>query len=164
MYVAMETAVKNQIINTYLNQQLQTTNENRDVQQVEFPDTSNMEDFKNQVKAWIEIDNQIKKLQGLIRERNNAKKQLTVKILAFMGRYNIEDLNTKDGKLRYKVSQVRKQVNHKEIKSRLSEHFSHTNSIEELTEKVFEPSFQVKHYLRRMSNKAEMASVQQGIE
>jgi hypothetical protein len=149
----MDNVVKKQIINTYLNQQLQSTNDNRVMQQVEFPDSNNMEDFKNQVKAWIEIDNQVKKLQGLIRERNNAKKLLTVKILAFMGRYNIEDLNTKDGKLRYKVSQVRKQVNHREIKDRLSEHYGSISDIKELTEKVFEPSFQVKHYLRRMNQK-----------
>jgi hypothetical protein len=40
-----------------------------------------------------------------------------------MRRYNIEDLNTKDGKLRYRVVRVKKPVPQSSIKQRLEDYF-----------------------------------------
>lgn len=160
--------IKNQIINNYLSQQLMASGQNgggvaqqqqqhqpadmsRAVKQIEIPDPQILEEFKNQVKAWIEIDNTVKKLQGMIRERNIAKQQLTNTILGFMSRYNIEDLNTKDGKLRYKVSQVKVPLSKTTIQSRLMEYYDPNLSAEELAAKVFETTTEVKekHSLRR---------------
>jgi hypothetical protein len=131
--------LKGQLINTYLNQQLTEAHEAGAMQHIELPDAAILEEFKNHVRLWIEIDNMIRKLRNVIKERNEAKKTLTEKILRFMARYNIEDLNTKDGsKLRYHVSNSKVQPNKAQIKERLSQYYGNISNVDELTEKLFE--------------------------
>jgi Family of unknown function (DUF5760) len=106
---------------------------------VETPDNVALEEFKHQVKLWLEIDNQVKKMQQVIREKKKVQTLLTEKILGFMARYNIEDLNTKDGKLRYKVSYTKPTVKKTEIKDKLLNYFEHDKA---LGAKVVEAVFQ----------------------
>jgi phosphotransferase system IIB component len=132
--------LKGQFIHNYLNQQLnagQEEDSSRAVTNMELPDNVILEEFKNQVRLWMDIDNQIAKLQQAAKERKSVKKQLTDKILRFMGKYNIEDLNTKDGKLRYRVSNVKQAVSKSDIKQRLVENYGKVQNIEELTEIIF---------------------------
>ena len=114
-----DNAIKNSYLNSYLNQQLSESNHNNAISTIELPDNAVMEEFKNQVRSWIELDNAVRKLQHAMRERNVAKKQLAEKILRFMAKYNIEDLNAKDGsRLRYRVQASKAVVKPKEIKER----------------------------------------------
>lgn len=142
----MENDLKGQLIHSYLNQQLSSIGpsasgpsggDSTAVQAMELPDNAVLEEFKQQVRMWIELDNQVQKLQQAIKERKQVKNQLTEKILRFMGRYNIEDLNTKEGKLRYRATPVKTTVSKTEIKRRLVEHYGKVNDIDELTELVF---------------------------
>lgn len=143
--------IKGQILNSYLTQQMMTAEEDqKQIQNMDLPDSHNLEEFKGQVKMWIECDNQIKKLQALIKERNAMKSKLTVKILDFMCKYNIEDLNTKDGKLRFKQSTHKRNATLAEVKKRLAENFGVATSIDELTAKVFEPKTIQHTSLRRL--------------
>lgn len=87
-------------------------------------DPAQLEDFKHDVRAWIELDNSIRRLQASIKERRAAKKHLSDRILGFMGRNNIEDLDTKDCRLRYKVSYVRSPLSMAAIKDRVTAYFS----------------------------------------
>lgn len=106
---------------------------------IQTPDNSSLEEFKHQVKLWMELDNQIKKMQQSIKEKRGVQKVLTDRILAFMSRYNIEDLNTKDGKLRYKVSRVKPAtVKKASIKDKLLNYFEHDR---ETGEKVVQAIF-----------------------
>jgi hypothetical protein len=82
-----------------------------------------LEEFKQQVKLWMELDNQVKAMQQSIKQKREVQKSMTEKILGFMRRYNIEDLNTKDGKLRYRVVRVKKPVRQSSIKQRLEDYF-----------------------------------------
>lgn len=139
--------LKGQLIHNYLNHQLSTVggertsdfddDDSRAMQPMELPDNDVLEEFKSQVRMYNEIDNQIMKLQAAMRERKALKKQLTEKILKFMGRYNIEDLNTKDGKLRYRTSTVKVGVSKADIKQRLIENYGKVQNIEELTNLIF---------------------------
>ena len=88
---------------------------------VEVPNNEELNDFKNQVRLWLELDNMLKKLKAAVKERQVAKKELTERILEFMGKYNIEDLNTRDGKLRYKVVNVKEPLTQNVIKTRIKE-------------------------------------------
>lgn len=85
------------------------------------PDPSALEEFKNQVRIWLELDNSIKQLQQLARERRLFKKQLTDKILLFMSQHNIDDLNTRDGRLVYKTSFVKSPLTQATIRQRVEE-------------------------------------------
>jgi hypothetical protein len=158
----MTDPIKNQIINSYLSQQMMTTgagnsedvNNRGAIQPIEMPSTDALKEFKSHVQTWMEIDNTVKKLQAVIRERNGVKNQLTAKILSFMNRFNIEDLNTQEGKLRYKVTHAKVPLNQTIIKNRLLENYGKVQSADELTQKVFERENIIeKHSLRRMSRK-----------
>ncbi len=55
-----------------------------------------------------------------------------------MSQYNIEDLNTKDGRLRYRVTYVRSPLSHTAIKERISSYFaSDAAAAQELQGAVF---------------------------
>jgi hypothetical protein len=87
----------------------------------ELPDNISIEDFSNLVKKWIEIDNWIKKSQEAARQKKKQKDKLTEVITHYMSRYNIEDLNTSEGKIRCKVRHVKSGVNQKVVKEKINE-------------------------------------------
>lgn len=135
------------LLNTYLQQQSKLNEQNQQNQQqprrleqalVNAPDNMSLDEFKHQVKMWIELDNQIKQMAQIIKEKKKVQSMLTEKILAFMARYNIEDLNTKDGKLRYKVTHVKPSVKQTAIKKKLFDYFEHDT---ELANKVVSAVF-----------------------
>ena len=64
------------------------------------PDASAMEDFRGKVRAWIQLDNEMKKLRVAVRERAAAQKVISAGITSFMCKYSVEDINTRDGVLR----------------------------------------------------------------
>ena len=117
----------------------------------EFPDAASLEEFKSQVRMWMELDNSIKQLQDLIKERRTFKKQLNEKILAFMARYNIEDLNTKDGKLRYRMHYVREPLSQATIRQRMENALASQapDACSAITTAVFNRDKQPRAYLRR---------------
>lgn len=107
---------------------------------LEVPDDIELQEFKDQVRTWLELDNTIRKLQGMARERRVFKQQLTQKITNFMTRYNIEDLSTREGCLRYKVTYVKKPVTQGTIKSSIQTYFDNSQDPDmgrRLTEAVF---------------------------
>jgi hypothetical protein len=71
------------------------------------PSNIALDEFKRDVKLWIELDNSIKQLKKMAKEKVKLQKGLTENIMTFMGKYRIEDLNTKEGKLRYKMIKVK---------------------------------------------------------
>ena len=114
-------------------------------------DNALLEDFKNQVKIWWELDTAIKRLQIAVRERKKAQNVMNAKILDFMRRHNIEDLNTKDGVLRYKATYVKAPLSQRNIKEKLSEYFERDPNAMNILRKVFEERDKVeKVTLRRI--------------
>ncbi len=112
---------------------------------VQAPDNMSLEEFKHQVKMWMELDNQIKKMNEILKEKKAVQKILTEKVLSFMARYNIEDLNTKDGKLRYKVTQVKPTVKQTAIKKKLQDFFEYDKALaEKVMKAVFDDAAQPK--------------------
>ena len=153
--------LKNQLIQSYLSQQMAEASVNEGetqmVKRMDMPDNNLLEQFKNDVRIWIDTDNTIKKLQQAIKERNVIKKQITEKILRFMARYNIEDLNTRDGtKLRCKETLIKPSLTCKAIKERLEDNYTKTSSFEELSKAVFcELEPKKKQTLRRLKLKGQ---------
>jgi RecA/RadA recombinase len=86
---------------------------------------------------WMEIDNMIRKLKEVIKERSTVKQALTEKILRFMATYNIEDLKTQEGKLRYTVTKAKKAPSKAEIRERITENYGKVSNLDELVEKIF---------------------------
>lgn len=97
-----------------------------------------LDEFKVDVRTWIELDDSIKSLQIAIKERRMAKSQLTDRITDFMYANEIEDLITKNGRIRYKTNYVRAPLSHTDIKERIRNFFDSNNSVaNDLTSVVF---------------------------
>ncbi len=88
--------------------------------EVPLPDDSEMIEFKGRVQEWMKLDKEIKSLEAVIKEKKTAKINLTKDILLFMGEFNVEDLNTRDGRLRYKVTNAIAPLSQKKIRERLT--------------------------------------------
>jgi hypothetical protein len=89
----------------------------------EMPENISVEDFSNLVKKWIEIDNWLKKQQEIAKQKRKQKDKISEIITHYMCKYNIEDLNTSEGKIRCKVRYVKSGINQKVVKQRITELF-----------------------------------------
>lgn len=87
----------------------------------ELPDNISIEDFTTLVQKWIELDNWLKKSQEIMKEKRKQKDKLKQVITHYMSKYNIEDLNTSEGKIRCKVQYVKSGVNQKVVKNKIVE-------------------------------------------
>lgn len=87
----------------------------------ELPDNLSIGDFTNLVRKWIELDNWIKKSQEIAKQKRKQKEKLGEVITQYMTKYNIEDLNTSEGKIRCKVRYVKSGVNQKVVKEKITE-------------------------------------------
>lgn len=117
----------------------------------EGPNPVELDEFKNTVKSYLQIDNDIKKLRQTVKEKNNQKNVLMPKIMEFMSNYNIEDLNTQDGVLRYKKTFVKASLSQKNIKSKIIDFFDNSKKSEELTKYLFDDREKIeKISLRRL--------------
>lgn len=81
------------------------------------------EDLESHVRQWIQLDNEIRKLQALARERREHKKQITQDLVDVMKENDI-DFKLSDGKLVYKESKRKTPLNEKHINTCLMEMFN----------------------------------------
>jgi hypothetical protein len=79
--------------------------------------------FKKDVKDWLTLDDDIITLQKAIKERKNKKNNLTPKILDFMDKFQINDLNTNEGTLKFSKTMYTKPLNKQFLISRLGDFF-----------------------------------------
>lgn len=121
-------------------------------------DDSNEEfiEFKKNVKEWIALDDDLITLQKAIKDRKTKKNELTPKVLDFMDRFKINDLNTNNGKLKFTKSLCTKPLNKQFLISRLSSFFKDFVKGEKAASFVLENrDKEEKIKLRRVINKKE---------
>jgi hypothetical protein len=94
--------------------------------------------FKQEVSNWITLDDDIRTLQKAIKERKDKKAELTPRILKFMERFKINDLNTNDGKLKFARSLYTKPLNKKYLISRLGDFFRDYSKGEKVAGYIFD--------------------------
>lgn len=80
-------------------------------------------EFKENIKVWLKMDDDIKTLQNALKEIKKKKEEMTPKILSFMKNNELKHLDTNDGKIQYKSSFVSKPLNKKMIINRLGDYF-----------------------------------------
>ena len=108
---------KGKLLNTYLQQQQAAAPNETGLVAAE---AISLEDFKNFVKKWLEIDSYIKKAQDIVKEKKKQRNKLAEVITKFMNKYNIEDLNTKEGRIRCKTTYVKTPMSQKEMKEKIT--------------------------------------------
>ena len=101
-------------------------------------------DFKEQVKSWLRLDNELKainaKIKVLDNERKHRKKmmeKLSEMILKFMSMNEIDELNSREGIIKYKKSLKKAPLTQKQMIERLKEQFQSINDVDERLNKVF---------------------------
>jgi len=110
-----------------------------DVDPLVFSDTNpEFVNFKQNVKDWVTLDDDIKTLQEAIKKRKKRITELTPLILDFMKRFNINDLNTQNGQLRYTTSLLAKPVNKNFLLSKLGEFFKDNEKSQVLTTYIYD--------------------------
>jgi hypothetical protein len=113
-------------------------------------------DFKANVKEWITLDDDIITLQKAIKERKAKKTELTPKVLDFMGRFKINDLNTNNGKIKFTKSLCTKPLNKQFLVSKLGDFFKDFGKGEKAATFILENrDKEEKIKLRRVINKKE---------
>ena len=77
------------------------------------------EESRNQlvenVKEWIQIDNQLKKIQKEARELRKNKKTLSLSLIEIMKSHEIDCLDIKEDKLIYSKNKVKKPLSKKHL-------------------------------------------------
>lgn len=144
------TTLKRQLLENYLKQQqaadkkyepsIMSNNDNADTLVVyDPPENMGIEEFKTYLKKWTDLDNFIKKARDLIKEKKKQQLKLSEIITRFMIKNDIEDITSKNFKIKCKVNQVKKAVTQKVLKERITDYF-HDNQSEckELIKKVFD--------------------------
>ena len=132
-----------EILNTLMEQQMKkeekekvTVTENIDDNQIMLNEVE-LNQFKGMVKQWLAYDDEIKVLQNALKDRRAKKNELTPVVMDFMKNHEIEDLNTKDGKLKCYTSNRKKALTQKDIKHKLLGYFKNENKGEKCVEYVF---------------------------
>jgi len=95
-------------------------------------------DFKENVKEWITLDDDIKTLNIALKERKEKKKELTPKVLDFMNEYEVHDVKTTDGQLKFSKSVTAKPLNKKYLVSRLGDFFKDYTKGEKAVDFIYE--------------------------
>lgn len=123
---------------------------------MEKPTEEELHEFKEQVRAWLALDDIVRKMKLAIRERRKAQDVLSASMKKFMQTHAIDDLDTQHGKICFSCREVKKPISIQEIKAKLQELSDKTG--EELWKDIFEaerPTIE-KQSLRRIVPKASM--------
>jgi hypothetical protein len=97
-----------------------------------------LQNFKKLISAWVELDSIVQKLQETLKEKKKLKLRIQAKITEFMQKYQVEDVNTKDVKLRYKMIKTKVPLSRQQIKQRVVDNYG--DKAPEIVEKIFENS------------------------
>jgi hypothetical protein len=86
------------------------------------PTDEELQDFKEQLKRWLQLDDQIRTLSVAIRERRCAQSALCPKIEKFMKQFGYNDVNAADGsKIKSSVRKTKETPKMKDVKLKLLE-------------------------------------------
>ena len=95
------------------------------------------EELVKNIKEWIQIDNDIAKLNKEVKEHKRKKRYLTDSLVNVMKSNEIDCFDINGGSLVYKKNKVKKAINGKSLMSVLSTYFEkEPTKAEELTKYV----------------------------
>ena len=112
------------------------------------------EQLKSNVKIYLDMDDQIKALNKAIVERRKKKNELSEEILITMKKFEIDNMNTKNGKLIYSTTKSTKPLNKSNLITGLNLYFQDEDKAKNVSKIVLNNRDKVeKVKLRRTINK-----------
>ena len=105
---------------------------------VEIP-SSELIHFKEQVKKWLTIDQQIAELESKLRDLKKIRnKELEPQVTDFMVKFKINDLNTENGKIKCSTRNTKKGLTPKYIEEKLASTFDNNELVEKAMGNIME--------------------------
>ena len=101
-------------------------------------DPSEVQDFKKLVQEWIQMDDNIRKLEAHVKEMKNKKKVLTPVILDFMSSRKITECNNEAGSLKCSKSLRTKPLNKVSIRAKMIDFFKNIEQGDKATKFLLE--------------------------
>jgi hypothetical protein len=134
---------KKNLLNLYLEQQQKPPQALEDI---------SLAEFKSILKKWLEFDNFIKKAKIAIKEKSLAQNKLTEVITTYMDKYDIEDINTSEGKIKFKKSVSKSPISQKKVKETINEYLKDNEEVRTgILTKIYESRVPVQRMtLRRL--------------
>ena len=91
------------------------------------------------VRNWVNIDNQLSKLNKMTKQLRLEKKNLNLEMIQVMKENQIDIFDLKEGQIRYKQEKIKEPLNQKRLLSILSKHPKlEENQITELGDFIFQ--------------------------
>lgn len=113
-------------------------------------------EFKNNVKKWIEIDDNIRAIRTKTKELTKEKKEYEEFILNFLEKVEEKSVGVPDGKLTRSVSQCKAPLKKENIHQALSEITGDSNKAMAMTEHIIKSRKTVERInLKRTRNRKE---------
>lgn len=95
------------------------------------------EELKSTVKEWLILDNEIREIQRILKEKKETKKTLTNSVIELMKTKDVDELNVNDGKLVYAQTKSKAPLNKQHIAKCLTDVFKdQPNQVEKITEHI----------------------------
>jgi hypothetical protein len=107
------------------------------------PETLTLDEFKGLVRQYMAADTWLKQAREHGREKRQLRDRLAETIAKFMERFELDEINSKDGRIRCKKVEVKPSTKKNDIKSRLEEVLQDTiadpTRRDEVIKRVFSP-------------------------
>ena len=94
-------------------------------------------EFKENVKLWMKLDDDINTLNKAIKERKEKKKEISPGLLEFMEKHEINDLNTNEGNLKFQKSLRSKPISKKYLLDKLGFFFNNESKGEKVVNFIY---------------------------
>jgi len=95
------------------------------------------EDLKSTVKEWLILDNEMREIQRILKEKKERKKTLTDTVIELMKVKQVDELNVNDGKLIYSQTKTKSPLNKQHITTCLGDVCKNdTEKVAKLTEHI----------------------------
>lgn len=86
------------------------------------------EELINHIKAWIDIEQEVKQTSNHLRQLRDTKKKLSKELMNVMKENEIECFDINNGKLQHKVNKVKETISKKMLIRVLGEYFKEDNN------------------------------------
>lgn len=113
------------------------------------------EDLKSTVKEWLILDNEMREIQRILKEKKERKKALTDNVIELMKAKQVDELNVNDGKLIYSQTKTKSPLNKQHIATCLGDEFKNDpEKVSKLTEHILNSrEIKLKDNLKRKVDK-----------
>jgi hypothetical protein len=91
--------------------------------------SSTKDQLVQNVKAWLNVDKEIKKLQNLLKEQKTQKIELTNMLVEIMKTNDIDCFDITGGKIMYTQNRVKSALNKKHLMDCLDKYFENNPNI-----------------------------------